>query len=68
MFLKNKDKTPKTMNKTYDALSELAMMAGFLLFTFGVYLVWPPAACMVGGAGLFMLGFPSAKLFKRRQK
>ena len=66
MFLKRKSE--KKPFKIYDIASELAMAAGFLLFVFGVYLIYPPAACILGGFGLFMLGFPTAKLIKRRQK
>jgi quinol-cytochrome oxidoreductase complex cytochrome b subunit len=69
MFLKKKDTTEKKdPKKTYDILSELAMIAGFLLFVFGIYLIYPPAACVIGGAGLFALGFPASKFTERRRK
>ena len=43
---------------TYDWLSELAMLAGFLLFGYGLYLIYPPACYIICGISLFVFGFP----------
>jgi hypothetical protein len=53
--------------KVCDLLSELAMIAGFVLFSYGVYLIYVPAGYMVAGLALFLLGFPASK-FKRGSK
>jgi len=51
-----------TSAKLYDILSELAMAAGFLLLVYGVYQIYAPAAYIIGGAGLFLFGFPARRL------
>ena len=44
--------------KTYDLISELAMLAGFLLFGYGLYMVYPPACFIICGICIFIFGFP----------
>jgi divalent metal cation (Fe/Co/Zn/Cd) transporter len=63
--LKPKKPKPETV---YDILSELAMTAGFLLFAYGIYMIYPAAAFIIGGALLFAFGFPAARIFKRKVK
>jgi hypothetical protein len=46
-------------NKTYDFISELAMLAGFFMFGYGLYLMYPPAMFIICGICLFVFGFPA---------
>jgi hypothetical protein len=55
-------KTKLTPLKVYDLVSELAMLAGFLLAAYGIYLIYTPAAFIFAGVGLFLFGFPARRL------
>ncbi len=48
----------KVREKTYDWMSELTMLAGFLLFGYGLWLIYPPACYIICGICLFLFGFP----------
>ena len=66
MFLKKLNlKLPKirlpSSEKAYDWISELAMLAGFLMFGYGLYLVFPPAMFVICGICLFIFGFPARR-------
>jgi hypothetical protein len=47
--------------KVYDFISELAMLAGFLMFGGGLYLIYPPAMLIICGICLFLFGFPKGR-------
>jgi hypothetical protein len=46
-----------------DALREACLLAGFVVFVRGAWLVWPPAAWLIAGLILIWLGIPP----KRRE-
>ena len=47
--------------KTSDFISELAILAGFLMLGYGLYLIYPPAMFIICGACLMWFGFPRAR-------
>ncbi|MCK9518061.1 MAG: hypothetical protein M0R74_03375 [Dehalococcoidia bacterium] len=47
---------------TYDLLSELAMLAGFFMFGYGLYLIYPPAMFIICGVCLFLFGYPKRRV------
>lgn len=47
---KNKDKLPE--------LRDLLMITGLIMAMYGIYLIFPPAAWIVGGIFLIYLGWP----------
>jgi len=46
---------------TYDLISELAMLAGFCMFGYGIYLIYKPAMFIICGICLFLFGFPGRR-------
>jgi uncharacterized membrane protein len=47
--------------KTSDFISELAILAGFLMLGYGLYLIYPPAMFIICGACLIWFGFPKVR-------
>lgn len=45
----------------YDSAAELAMLAGFFLFGYGLWLVYKPLMWIVCGICLFLFGFPGRR-------
>jgi hypothetical protein len=39
-------------------IPDIFMIIGFFLLEFGLYSVYPPAMCIVGGILLILLGYP----------
>jgi hypothetical protein len=49
------------VNNPKNILNDVFMAIGFLAFCAGVWMVFMPAAFIVGGAGLFLFGFPGRR-------
>ena len=47
--------------KISDFISELAIVAGFLMLGYGIYLIYPPAMFIICGACLMWFGFPKGR-------
>lgn len=47
--------------KIEDIISESALIAGFLLFVIGLWLIYKPAAFIAGGIILMAFGFPARR-------
>ena len=45
-------------DKAYDWLSELAMLAGFFMLGYGIWLIYHPAMWIICGVILLLFGFP----------
>lgn len=46
---------------TYDFISELALLVGFFMFGYGIWLIYPPVMFIICGIGLFLFGFPRGR-------
>jgi hypothetical protein len=49
------------VNNPNNIISDIFMVLGFLLFCAGVWMIFMPAAFIIGGAGLFFFGFPARR-------
>jgi uncharacterized membrane protein len=50
--------------KVYDFVSELAILAGFLMLGRGIYMIYKPAMFIICGIGLMWFGFPKTRRAK----
>ncbi|MCL6446249.1 MAG: hypothetical protein K6T83_22855 [Alicyclobacillus sp.] len=45
-------------DKSVEAVKEACLFAGFISFCCGIWLIYPPAALIVGGLCLMWIGLP----------
>ncbi len=45
-------------SKTEDRIRETCLVAGFLMFSAGLWLIYPPAMLIISGAILMWVGLP----------
>lgn len=49
----------KKMKMREDTVRETFLIVGFLSFNYGIWLIYPAASLMIGGALMMWLGYPS---------
>jgi hypothetical protein len=48
----------KEKRSNMSVIPDIFMIIGFFLLEFGLYCIYPPAMCIVGGILLILLGYP----------
>jgi hypothetical protein len=64
-YLPNKEKMSKIGNFLKETARDLMILAGFAAFTYGIWIIFEPAAYIIGGAIIMWLAIPARKIVKK---